>query len=154
MMSQNSQLKGPACTLIESLEEADRSVEWGGGDVCPAVKPSRASRNIGRVISPSSWILKSARSIWCIRIGACEGATNGHRKPLCLALLICTAMSSFWTIIPEMITIGPVPLLVRQHRSTSFISHSWGSAATVTIRFTSSGRNSRSNQAEPAWRRS
>ena len=47
-------------------------------------------------------------------------------------------MSSFWTIIPEMITSSAQfhssSVTSRTFRSTSFISHSWGrSAATVTI---------------------
>ena len=60
-------------------------------------------------------------------------------------------MSSFWTIIPEMITSSAqfhsASVTSRTLRSTSFISHCWGSrAATVTmprggsstLRFTSS----------------
>ncbi len=108
--------------------------------------------NSGRVISPSSSTLKSASSSsGASGVELAKGPPTATGRPRCLARLIWTAISSFWTIIPEMITNSAqshsASVTSRTLRSTSFMSHCWGSnAATVTIpsggnstlRFTSS----------------
>ena len=111
-----------------------------------------ASMNIGKVISPSSSTLKSARSSsGASGVELAKGPPTATGRPRCLALAICTAMSAFCTIIPEITTSSAQAhsssVTSRTLRSTSFISQCWGSsAATVTmprggsrtLRFTSS----------------
>ena len=66
-----------------------------------------------------------------------KGPPTATGSPRSLALEICTAMSAFCTIIPEITTNSAQPhsasLTSRTLRSTNFISQVWGSrAATVT----------------------